>query len=243
MDSLDAIRGIAIIAMVVYHALYDVTDIFGYNVPIFSYLTYLEPPFAGAFILLAGVSSRYSHNNIKRGVEVLALGFLVSIVTAVFIPSQAIHFGILTFMGCAILLFELIKPIFDKIPKIPAAVIYSLIFILSFNIASKGFIGIPGLFEIYLPQALQNTPFLYPLGFPDRNFSSSDYFPMIPWFFIFLLGTIVGIPIKEGKFPKKFYTVRIPFWAAAGRNTLLIYVLHQPLIYGILSLFELIINR
>jgi uncharacterized membrane protein len=240
MDSLDAIRGVAIIAMVVYHALYDVTDIFGYSVPIFSFLTYLEPPFAGAFILLSGVSSRYSHSNIKRGIKVLLLGFLVSAVTGIFIPSQAIHFGILTFMGCSILLFELLRPLCDKIPKMAAAVIYSLLFILTFNIYSKGFFGIQYFLEFNIPEFLKTTPFLYPLGFPEKNFFSADYFPMIPWFFIFLLGTVVGIPIKEHKLSEKFYTIKIPFWAAAGRNTLLIYVLHQPVIYGLLSLFTLV---
>lgn len=243
MDSLDAIRGIAIIAMVVYHALYDVTDIFGYNVPIFDYLTYLEPPFAGAFILLCGVSSRYSHNNYKRGFEVLGLGLLVSVVTAVFIPSQAIHFGILTFMGVAIILFELIKPLVDKIPKIPASIIYIFLFLITYNTARYSIIGIHNVLSFNLPTVLTTTPWLYPLGFPDRNFFSADYFPLLPWFFIFILGTVVGIPIKEGKFPKWFYTMRVPFFAAAGRNTLLIYVLHQPIIYGLLCLVSYFIQK
>lgn len=237
MDSLDAIRGVAIIAMVVYHALYDVADIFGYNVPFFWILSLLEPPFAGAFILLCGVSSRYSHSNIKRGVKVLILGLIVSLVTYFFIPSQQIHFGILTFMGCAILLFELVKPLVDKISKIPAAVIFAVLFILTYNMPRTQAFGIPGLFDFTLPGFLRTTPFLYPFGFPTANFFSADYFPLLPWFFMFLLGTIVGIPIKEHRFPAKFYTVRIPFFATAGRNTLLIYVLHQPIIYGILSLF------
>lgn len=243
MDSLDAIRGIAIIAMVVYHALYDVTDIFGYNVPIFDYLTYLEPGFAGAFILLCGVSSRYSHNNYKRGFMVLGLGLIVSIVTAIFIPSQAIHFGILTFMGVAIILFELIKPLVDKIPKIPASIIYIILFLTTYYTARYGVFGLPNLLSVKLPDFLINTPYLYPLGFPDRNFFSADYFPLLPWFFIFLLGTVVGIPIKEGKYPKWFYTIRVPFFATAGRNTLLIYVLHQPIIYGLLLLFSNLINK
>lgn len=234
IDVLDAIRGVAILAMVVYHALYDVTNIFGYNIPLFGFLSLLEPPFAAAFILLAGISSRFSHNNFRRGLKVLAFGLLITAFTLAFIPSEAIYFGILHFLGCAILLFELVKPAVDRIPKKAAAAVWAVLFILTYNMPRAHVIGIPGLFGITLPAALQNTPHLYALGFPDANFFSADYFPMIPWFFVFLIGTVVGVPIRQHKLPEKFYTARVPFLADVGRNTLLIYVLHQPVIYGLL---------
>jgi uncharacterized membrane protein len=236
MDSLDAIRGIAILAMVFYHSMYDVCDIFGYNLPLFNYLKILEPPFAGLFILLAGVSSRYSHNNLKRGARTFALGMLVTAITLIFMPSQSIYFGILHFMGCAILLFELVRPAADRIPVKIALPLWTLLFAVTFMMPDTGMVGIPGLFGVVLPNFLRNTPNLYPFGFPDSNFFSADYFPMIPWFFLFLIGTIVGVPIKEHRLPEKFYTVKIPFLAAAGRNTLIIYVLHQPIVYGLLWL-------
>lgn len=236
MDSLDAIRGIAILAMVFYHAMYDITDIFGFNVPFFGLMELLEPPFAGAFILLAGVSSRYSHNNFKRGLRVFLFGIVVTAVTVIFMPSESIYFGILHFMGAAILLFELVKFGTDHIPPIAAVIIWAALFIVTYKMPETGIIGIPGFFGINLPDILRNTPNIYFLGFPDGNFSSADYFPMIPWFFIFLIGTVIGIPIKEHKLPEKFYTARIPVLAAAGRNTLLIYVLHQPIVYGFLYL-------
>lgn len=237
IDWLDAIRGVAILAMVFYHALYDITDIFGYNIPYFGFLTLLEPPFAAAFILLAGVSSRFSHNNIKRGLKVLIFGLAVTMFTLIFMPSEAIYFGILHFIGCAILLFELIKPAVDRIHPKAAVVIWAVLFILTYSMPETHIIGIPGFFGITLLQALQNTPHIYALGFPDANFFSADYFPILPWFFMFLIGTVIGVPIKNHRLPEKFYTARIPFLAAAGRNTLLIYVLHQPVIYVLLLIF------
>jgi uncharacterized membrane protein len=235
-DSLDALRGVAILAMVFYHGMYDVCDIFGYKLAIFNYLTLLEPPFAGLFILLSGVSSRFSHSNVKRGFRVLLLGLVVSAVTIIFMPSQGIYFGILHFMGVAILIFALVRPAVDKIPAKAALILWALLFIITFTMPVTHIIGIPGLFGFTLPAVLQNTPNLYPLGFPDANFFSADYFPIIPWLFLFLFGTVIGIPIKERKLPEKFYTAKIPFLAAAGRNTLIIYVVHQPIIYGLLYL-------
>ncbi len=237
MDSLDALRGIAILAMVFYHALYDVSDIFGYNVPFFGFLSLLEPPFAGLFILLAGVSSRYSHNNLKRGAKVLVLALIVSAATIIFMPSQSIYFGILHFFGCAILLFELVRPAVDRIPQKTAFVLWTVLFAVTYTMPFSHIIGFPGLFGVTLPNFLLNTPHIYALGFPDGNFFSADFFPMIPWFFLFLIGTVIGTPIKEHRLPDKFYTARIPFFATAGRNTLLIYALHQPVIYGLLYLF------
>lgn len=238
IDILDAIRGAAIISMVFYHALYDIDDIFGYRIPILDTLFFeiIRQPFTWAFILLAGVSSRFSHNNIKRGARVLFLGLIITVATVIFIPSQSIYFGILHFMGCAILLFELVKPVCDRIPATAAFVIWSVLFAITFTMPDTHFIGFPGLCGFALPEVLRNTPHIYALGFPDDNFFSADYFPMIPWFFMFLVGTVAGIPIKNHCLPEKFYTVRVPFLAAAGRNTLLIYVLHQPIVYGLLYL-------
>lgn len=244
IDIMDAIRGVAILSMVFYHTLYDISDIFGYPIPILNTLFFeiVRQPFTWAFILLAGVSSRFSHSNLKRGARVFAFGMIVTVVTLVFIPSQSIYFGILHFMGCAILLFELVRVPLDKIPRKFALVLWSLLFAVTFVMPDRGVIGFPGLFCIRLPDFLLNTPNIYPLGFPDSNFYSADYFPMIPWFFMFLIGTVVGVPIREHKLPEKFYTARVPFLAAAGRNTLLIYVLHQPIVYGLLYIIFKIIH-
>lgn len=236
MDSLDAVRGVAIIAMVIYHGLYDVSDIFGYNLHLFAALMPLEPFFAAAFIVLAGISSRYSHNNLKRGLRVFFFAMVVTAVTVFFIPSQSIYFGILHFMGIAILLFIPLRPAVDRIPPVAAAVIFAVLFAVTYTLPESHIVGFPGLFGLEIPKALTVTPNLYPLGFPDSNFFSADYFPLIPWFFMFLIGTVVGVPIKAGKLPEKFYTARISFLPTAGRNTLIIYVVHQPVIYGLLTL-------
>lgn len=236
IDLLDAVRGVAILAMVVYHALFDLTDIFGIKIALFSQLEFLEPPFAGAFILLAGLSCRFSHNNVRRALRVLALALAVTLATALFLPDEAIWFGILHFMGVAILLYIPFRRLLDTLPAAVSISVLAVLFILTYSLPTSGLIGIPGAFGIVLPSSLYSTPFLFWMGFPNASFTSADYFPLLPWIFLFFIGAVVGIPVKEHRLPERFYTVRIPFLAAAGRNTLLIYALHQPILYGVMSL-------
>ena len=65
------------------------------------------------------------------------------------------------------------------------------------------------------------------------TFFSSDYFPLLPWVFVFFFGVFLGRLAKEGKFPRFFAASHIPFFAFTGRHALLIYILHQPVILGI----------
>ena len=241
IDILDAVRGVAILAMVVYHALYDVEDVFGVRLPLFEALSVLEPPFAGAFILLAGMSCRFSHSNVRRGLRVLAVAMIVTAVTALFsffvAPGQTIVFGILHFMGVAILLYAGLGRAADRIPPVCAAGLWTVLFALTYSLPWSFSVGLPGLFSLPLPGWTQHVPLLFLLGMPDAGFRSADYFPLIPWMFLFLLGTVLGEPVREHKLPGWFYTARVPVLAAAGRNTLLIYVLHQPVIYLVLLPF------
>lgn len=241
IDILDAVRGVAILAMVFYHGLYDIADVFGVRMPLFDALSVLEPPFAGAFILLAGISCRFSHSNVRRGLRVLAVAMVVTGVTALFSyfvsPGQTIWFGILHFMGTAILLYALVAKVVERIPRPVAAGLWAVLFILTYSLPWSYAVGLPGLFSLAVPAWARNVPLFFLLGLPDTAFTSADYFPLVPWMFLFLLGTVLGEPIRERKLPAWFYTARVPVLAGAGRNTLLIYVLHQPVIYLLLLLF------
>lgn len=74
---------------------------------------------------------------------------------------------------------------------------------------------------------------LYPLGLTAPGFYSADYFPLLPWFFLFLLGTGLGGWCLENR-EAPLLALRLPAaltWP--GRHSLVIYVLHQPVLYGI----------
>ena len=73
----------------------------------------------------------------------------------------------------------------------------------------------------------------FPLGLGPSGIFSADYFPLLPWIFVFLFGTWLGRYIKDGKFPAWFYEASMPGFSTVGRHSLVIYVLHQPVLYGL----------
>lgn len=233
---LDEIRGFAIICMVVYHAMYQLKHAFGVNVPIFfeDWFDVIRDIFAGTFIFISGVMCRYSRNNLKRGVQCFFLGMIITFVTP-FFSSDTIVFGILHFLGISMMLYGLFAEALEKLPAFVGIILSALLAVLTWNIIS-GYIGIPGLFEINLPQKAYNVGVMFPLGFAGQGFESGDYFPLLPWFFVFLGGSYFGEWAKNGSLPRFFYDSHVKWLAAVGRYTIWIYLLHVPLIFLVCTL-------
>ena len=87
------------------------------------------------------------------------------------------------------------------------------------------------------------TPWLFPLGLTTGDFASSDYFPLLPFLGFFLLGTVLGRTVyskKQTLLPRvnsKNFLLRFLQWC--GRQSLWIYLLHQPVLSGICTLILL----
>ena len=218
---IDALRGLAVVLMVVHHLLYNLVFFLGapetlFTNPVFDALHYF---FAGLFVFISGISSRFSRGNIKRGLITFAIAMGVTIVT--YLMEMPIWFGVLHMLGISMLFFGLTKRLWDKIPKklIPAMLIklaVSLVIGLQLNLVIENVI-------------LGNL--LSVLGWPQPGFVSYDYFPVFPWILVFLFGTWVGTYIADRKFPEWFYEAQVPLFPVLGRKALLIYVLHQPVLY------------
>lgn len=219
---IDALRGLSIILMLAHHFGYTLLY-FGFNMentlasPI---IGFLSPLFAGIFILLSGMSSRFSRSNIKRGIMTLVFAAILTFVSSFF--DVYIWFGILHFLGLSMLTYGLISKFIDKIPFWPSLFLWSVLFIVGF---------------IKLPALADNNLFLWFGLYKPGNVSQADYFPFGKWFFLFLAGTRIGQLVKEHKFPKWFYNFNMPFLPFVGRHTLIIYLAHQPVFYLILTIY------
>lgn len=108
-ETLDTFRGLVILNMIAYHFLYDVFVIFGkdprwyQHSVVFAWQQFI----CCSFIILSGFVWPYGKKkNFKRGIFVNLLGFVITAFTLLFTPQEAIWFGILNFLGCAILLIS-----------------------------------------------------------------------------------------------------------------------------------------
>ena len=231
---IDEIRGADVILMLIFHAYYDLVYIFGVRPPrgVAVFMAHLQPVIAMTFIVLAGISCRFSRDNRRRGIRVLCLGLALSAVTLFAIPSEAIYFGILHFMGAAMILFRLLGPLLDKPEPVPGFLTSLLLFLVLYNLPN-GTVGFARLVTIPLPASWYAGHALLPLGFGGMG---SDYFPLLPWIFLFFAGSYLGVLIERGVFPTFVYRSVCPPLGWLGQKTLWVYMLHQPVIYGVLWL-------
>lgn len=220
---LDMFRGICIILVVIYHAMYNLTAIFSVDVWLFGTVVMdsLRIFFVVCLALISGISCSLTRSNAKRGVKTLAAGLLVTAVTYFAIPDQLIIFGILHFFGVAMLLYAAIGRFLKKIPMFVGAAVSVVLFAISFQVYSV---------EIYTNSEILNI-ILSIIGF-NTGVISADYYPILPWIFIFLAGSFLGRPFKKGTAPKFFRANPVKALSFIGRHTLLVYLIHQPLIYG-----------
>ncbi len=219
-------RGLSILLMVIYHLGYsmvmqDILPAIAIKNP---FISSLQVIFASLFILLCGFSCEYSRSNLKRGIRIIICACAVTAVTAVF-PGSTVVFGILHFLGTAVLIYAFTRKMWDKIPLKAQPIIYLALFAVLYIITET--MSAP-------PYNAQLPPHLWIIGLADAAFRSADYFPLIPWFFMFLAGTWVGKMSLNGKMPEWFYSFRCLPLEFAGRHTLIIYLAHQPIIQTIL---------
>lgn len=216
---MDFARGLALVLMSYFHLIYDMKEFFGYNV---SYEGNMVA-FAGklsaiSFILISGISTTFSRSTTRRGFEVLAAALLITISTYLFNKDFFVVFGILHFIGLSMILSAALKR-FDKYILLAAGI---LIIIIGYT----------------LPMGNYSNDYLMIVGLRSQTFASSDYYPLVPYFGIFLVGMVLGslLYAEKKSLVKPFYGHRII--SAAGRNSLLVYLVHQPLILLILKLIS-----
>ena len=224
IDAIDALRGLSVLLMVAHHALYDAVTFLGapdwlFSNPVFDVLQYV---FAGLFIFLSGLSSQFSRSNIKRGIKVLLLALGITLVT--WLIDMPILFGVLHLLGFSMLFYGLTRKFWDAIPRTLAPALYIALIVASVFAVSR--------------ISLESNALFF-LGWNAPDFVSYDYFPLLPWLFVFLLGTCAGFYVRERKLPERFYTFSVPVFPKVGRKSLLIYIVHQPVLYAIFKLISL----
>lgn len=238
----DSLRGLAITMMVIFHFIFDLNyfGIYSFNISS-GFLWWFARITAFMFIFLVGVSLSLSYtrttllNNygvekglflkyLKRGLKIFSYGLLVTAATWLFIGNGFIVFGILHFIGIAIILeYPFIKYKYINL-FLGLAFIAAGIYLMSFR------------FDFYD---------LLWLGFTPNNFYTVDYFPLLPWLGVVSLGIFFGNALYE-EYVRRFKLPDLSNYSIIrlsdflGRHSLLIYLIHQPVIIILLYLLGFI---
>ena len=255
---LDEIRGITLCSMILYHTVWDLVYIFGYNWKWYQTdMAFLwQQSICFTFILLSGFCFSLGKKKFKRGLVVFGAGVLISVVTEVFMPQNRIRFGVLTLLGSCMLIVALVEKSISVLSKpdenkrtdegyvqrgntpIWGMIVSLLLFILTRRI-NYGVLGFADVTVARLPDALYNMGDVGNfLGFPEKTFYSTDYFSLFPWLFLFLTGYYFYKWMEKKQWLGNM--IKAPSLGAwlrtIGRYSLVIYLLHQPIVFGVLYL-------
>ncbi len=215
---LDGWRGLLCCLMVLYHFLYDLTA-FGWVTPkLLQSLPFLLLQKLGAmsFIFIAGASSCFSHSNLRRGL--VTAGAAAVVVAAAQLVGEPIRYGMLEFLASGMIVYHFIGSTVQRIPGKAAIWLWGSLYLVCWVISST---------------VTVESKWLYWLGLRYHGFVSTDWVPFFPYIFLFFLGAQFGKFLLRRPANSRWRTMGAPqFLQDVGHRTLLIYMLHQPILYG-----------
>ncbi len=235
---LDILRGIAVIAMIVYHTLWDLVFIHHVDIPWFfsGGASVFQMSIRWAFIIISGFSWSLGRKRLRRALTVIFASIVITGFTLVMMPNDAIIFGVLTFLGSAMLVTIPLDKLFKKISPYIGLVLSAVVFLITLDV-KDGILGFFGIEICKIPDFLYANYFTSYIGFLSPDFSSSDYVPIIPWIFLFWAGYFLYRIFERNRWLGCLSIISFKPLEWIGRHSLIIYVIHQPVIYGALFLW------
>ncbi len=224
---IDFIRGIAVVCMVFYHFLWDMMffGLYPHDITVGGWRIFARSV-ASTFLLLVGVSMALTAARrtaeerdrqwLVRGVKIVGWAIVITIVTRLFLGDAYVLYGILHLIGTAFLL----APLLWRIRRL--APFLGVLFV---------FAGIA--LAAYSPELSGLLPYAIPFGVRPEFYPAVDYFPVFPWLGVIMIGLGIGQWLEPRLAQAKLRTPAPPVFAqlaAVGRHSLLIYIVHQPVL-------------
>jgi uncharacterized membrane protein len=232
----DALRGFAIVLMIIYHFIWDLNYFGLFQANLLSGTWQMFPRFiATLFTFTLGLSMTLSYNRelqagqpppfskyLWRGLRIFGLGLFITVTTYFFIGRGFVIFGILHMLGLSTM------------------VGYPFLRLSRWITLTAGLLVLAA--GLYMDTLVVVFPWLIWLGVKQAGRYMVDFYPFVPWFGVALVGIFAGYT----GYPGGVRRFTLPRWAGAppvtglrflGRHSLLIYMIHQPILIGLLMLF------
>lgn len=223
---LDALRGLCILCVIVVHFLFDLQFFIGLDFTLPAWFQFIQQYGGIFFVVLSGCCATLGSRSFRRGLIVFGAGMLISLVTAGMYGlglsdrTVIVWFGVLHLLGICMMVY----PLFRRLPTAPLAALALCIILIGYAITGLRV----------------SAPFLFPFGLVTDHFFSSDYFPIFPqlgWFRSASSSGAPSTPKSARSCPEARRIFSCPaFSAGAAAQSLFIYLLHQPILYGVLEL-------
>lgn len=235
---IDVLRGIGIIMMIVFHFLYDLNYFGIYKLSLYSGYFLIYAYIGGIiFFSLVGISLTLSYSRVKdtlakrelrlkyllRGLKIFGLGMVITLTTWIYLKEGFVVFGALHCIGISIILAYPFLQL--RYQNLVIGIVLILAGILLKNLT----------FDFY---------WLIWLGFKSSQFYTVDYYPLLPWLGVVLIGIFLGNSLYQNH--KRRHVLKdlsgyrsVRFFCFLGRYSLIIYFMHQPILIAVIRLFLL----
>lgn len=195
------------ISMAGFHACYDLAYLYGWDMPWFAQTVFQDiwrASISWVFLFIAGWMCTLSRNNAKRAAKYAAAALVVWIATTLVSVDDSVNFGIIYCMAACTAVAAVIRPMLQKVPSTWGIAICLALFAATWGI----------------PKSTYSFPYLAWLGFPDPWFVSGDYYPIIPFIFMYLRGYFAARTAQrcEHPAPSWAYANPVPALASLGRH-------------------------
>lgn len=222
IDALDAARGVSVVMMVIYHFMFDlrylgIADIDLQFLPVLLF----QRAIGTSFLLLAGISmwvsearGRSYEKHLQRFLKLALAAMAITLATWIYPHEGFITFGIIHLIALSTLIGPLLLRLGD--------------WMIPLGLAILAIGSVP-------PGLGSDSPYLFWLGLPSAEYTALDYYPLIPWFGVVLVGMALGRKLfPEGVAayqPQR--TPLLKILGSVGRNSLAIYIAHQPILFAL----------
>ena len=231
---LDILRGVSVIAMMVYHFMWDLGYFKFIELEIVTrgLFLFFAQCVGASFIIISGISfgililnDKFRKKFLKRLIILVFICIIITLVTYLLDNSSFIFFGVLHFLAtCSLISFLLVRFINNH-------TLFILFFVSSVLSVSNVNYSLPA--------------YLSWIGFNQNVPKSNDFYPLFPWVSFYFFGLWIGNSVRKYllRYNKEKFDSHYSFnfvyrsLQFLGKNSLPIYILHQPIFFSLFLIF------